>query len=115
MAGILALSVLGVIAYTLYGVVYRLFFSPVAKFPGRKLAAVTFWYEFYYDTIKGGAYVYEIEKMHEEYGKRDIRPDGDARLTAGAGPIVRINPYELSVNDPDMEFMTKLYPTSTLR
>lgn len=55
--------------YTLYGAYRRLYLSPVAKFPGRKLAAVTFWYEFYYDVVKGGAYVYEIEKMHVEYGE----------------------------------------------
>lgn len=30
--------------YLLYTVAYRLFLSPVSKFPGRKLAALTFWY-----------------------------------------------------------------------
>jgi hypothetical protein len=54
--------------YTLYGVVWRLYLSPVAKFPGPRLAALTFWYEFYYDVIKEGAYVYEIERMHQKYG-----------------------------------------------
>ena len=81
-----------VLAWGLYGAFWRLYLSPVAKFPGRKLAALTFWYEFYYDVIKGGAYVYEIEKMHKEFG-----------------PIVRINPYELSIHDTDLEFMNKLY------
>ena len=55
--------------YTIYGVFWRLYLSPVAKFPGSKLAAVTFWYEFYYDAIKGGQYVFEIERMHQVYGK----------------------------------------------
>ena len=54
--------------YTAYGVIYRLFLSPIARFPGRKLAALTFWYEFYFDVIKRGSYVWEIQQMHETYG-----------------------------------------------
>ena len=48
--------------------VYRLYLSPLAKFPGRRLAALTLWYEFYYQVIKGGKYIWEVEKMHQEYG-----------------------------------------------
>ena len=55
--------------YAAYGVFWRLYQSPVAKFPGPRLAAATFWYEFYYDVVKGGQYVYEIERMHQKYGK----------------------------------------------
>lgn len=56
------------ILYGIYGLVYRLYFSPLAKFPGPKLAAATYWYEFYYDVKKRGQYVWEIKKMHEKYG-----------------------------------------------
>ena len=48
--------------------IYRLFFSPIAKFPGPKLAAVTGYYEVYYDVLKKGKYLFEIEKMHNKYG-----------------------------------------------
>lgn len=49
--------------------VYHLYFHPLSKFPGPKLAAATFLYEFYYDVIKSGMYIWEIERMHEKYGE----------------------------------------------
>lgn len=49
-------------------IVYRLFFSSIAGFPGPKVAAITGSYEFYYDFWKSGRYVFEIEKMHKKYG-----------------------------------------------
>ncbi len=49
-------------------IVYRLYLSPLANIPGPKLAAATSWYEFYFDCILPGQYVFEIEKMHKEYG-----------------------------------------------
>lgn len=61
-------SLVAMMLYAAYGVTYRLYFSPIAHFPGRKLAALTFWYEFYFDVIKRGSYVWEIQKMHETYG-----------------------------------------------
>ena len=48
---------------------HRLFLSPIAKFPGPKMAALTRYYEFYYDIIKPGRYVWEIQKMHKKYGR----------------------------------------------
>ena len=47
---------------------YRLYISPLAKFPGPKLAALTLWYEFYYDVILSGQYTWRIGRMHEKYG-----------------------------------------------
>lgn len=49
-------------------VIYRLYWSPLAKIPGPKLAAATFWYEFYYDVIRRGRYTWKIGELHEEYG-----------------------------------------------
>lgn len=45
--------------------VYRLFFSPLANFPGPKLAASTLWYEYYYDVIKRGRYTWKIAELHK--------------------------------------------------
>ena len=57
------------LAYTAGLAFYRLVASPVAGFPGPKIAAATGWYEFYYDYFHNGMFLYEIEKMHDKYGE----------------------------------------------
>lgn len=54
--------------YIFVGGVYRLYFSPLAKFPGPKLTALTFWVEFYYDVTCKGKFFEAIERWHEQYG-----------------------------------------------
>lgn len=49
--------------------IYRLFFSPLAGIPGPKIAAVTGFYETYYDILLKGQYVFKIKEMHEKYGQ----------------------------------------------
>jgi hypothetical protein len=44
--------------------IVRLWLSPLRRIPGPRLAAATGLYEFYYDCILGGKYIFEIEKMH---------------------------------------------------
>jgi hypothetical protein len=58
-------------------VVYRLFFHPLAGFPGPKLAAATLWYETYYDVWLKGKYVFEIKDMHKKYGTLDLCKSSD--------------------------------------
>ncbi|KAI9813881.1 MAG: hypothetical protein M1826_002368 [Phylliscum demangeonii] len=82
------------VLYVAWGIVYRLYFSPIAKFPGPKIAAMTMWYEFYYDVLKAGRYTWRIREMHEKYG-----------------PIVRINPWEIHIDDPD--YYGKIYTGPT--
>ena len=53
-------------------VAYRLWLGPLAAFPGPKLAALTGWYETYFDCVKRGRYWIEIERMHQEYGKSQL-------------------------------------------
>ncbi|KAL8699510.1 MAG: hypothetical protein Q9224_001378 [Gallowayella concinna] len=71
--------------------VYRLYLSPLAKFPGPKLAALTQWVETYYELKNpGGQFIWVYQKWHEQYG-----------------PIIRINPTELHIQDS--EFYETLY------
>ncbi|KAK1758505.1 cytochrome P450 CYP542B3 [Echria macrotheca] len=74
--------------------VNRLFLSPLSSVPGPRLAALTWLYEFYYDIILGGQYVFKTIDLHKKYG-----------------PVVRINPYEVHIGDA--EFYSVLYPTTT--
>ncbi|TVY28782.1 Cyrochrome P450 monooxygenase [Lachnellula hyalina] len=83
-----------VVVWCIQTAVYRLYFSPIAHFPGPKLAAFTLWYEFYYDAWLGGQYVFKIHRLHAQYG-----------------PIIRINPYELHIDTP--EFYDELYAGSS--
>jgi len=99
------LAVAGV-AYLAWGVVYNLFFHPLAKFPGPKLAAATKAYEFYFDIVKEGQFFNEIQRMHKVYGML-IRCNLTLHDLICIGPIVRINPHEIHVNDAD--FYDTLY------
>lgn len=56
------------VSYLISTTVYNLFFHPLRNFPGSKLAAATHIYEFYFDCIKGGKFIWQIQKMHEVYG-----------------------------------------------
>lgn len=49
-------------------VIWRLFFHPLSRFPGPRLAAVTRAYEFYYDVILGGVSVKRYPELHQRYG-----------------------------------------------
>lgn len=67
---VLILSFGACTAYAISLIVYRLLFSPYAKYPGPKLAGATLWYEVYFNCIKGGGGVYfkEIDRLHTIYG-----------------------------------------------
>jgi len=79
-----------VLIYTTYKFFWGFYLSPIANVPGPRLAALTWWYEFYYDVILGGQYVFKIIELHKKYG-----------------PVVRINPEEVHVGDPN--FHSTLY------
>lgn len=58
------------VSISLYAVTrasYRLLLHPLAKFPGPKLAALTSWYEAFYD-VTGGRFPDVLTELHEIYG-----------------------------------------------
>jgi hypothetical protein len=93
--------------FTFYSVLipYRIFLHPLSKFPGPKLAAATPWYKFYYDVILQGNYTFKIMDLHKENGFLSSNSFPNALSKQGSlihpGPIIRINPFELLINDPD--------------
>ncbi|KAL3471741.1 cytochrome P450 [Aspergillus californicus] len=90
--------ILGVslVAYFAVLSIYRVFFHPLSHIPGPKLAAITHGYEFYYDIIKKGTLIWEIKRLHDIYG-----------------PIIRINPREVHILDP--EYYEEIYASSARR
>ena len=65
-AGCFLLYVLGLYAY-------RLLFHPLAKFPGPKLAAISNWYEFYWDVLQHGKFTEHIQALHKQYGTSTLK------------------------------------------
>lgn len=51
---------------------YRLFLSPLVKFPGPKLAALSGFYEAYYEIWLKGQFAFHLDDLHERYGVRDF-------------------------------------------
>ncbi|GAB1217088.1 hypothetical protein ATERTT37_006311 [Aspergillus terreus] len=88
-------SLLG-LAYLVLRSIYRLYFHPLRHIPGPRLAAISSLYEFYYDVVCQGRYLWEIERLHAIYG-----------------PIVRINPREVHIIDPS--FYDEIYAPSSRR
>ncbi|KAM5431408.1 hypothetical protein MferCBS31731_007894 [Microsporum ferrugineum] len=84
------------LAYLIGDAIYQLQFSPLSKFPGPKIAAVTYLYEFYYDAILKGRYIFKVKELHKKYG-----------------PIIRISPREIHIDDP--HFYSILYSHSNPR
>jgi hypothetical protein len=68
--GVTIMVLVGCAIWTLLLAVYRMFFSPIAKIPGPRLAALTGWYEAYYELVLsfGGQYTFKIKELHEQYG-----------------------------------------------
>ena len=62
-------ALIGLAVYLAGLAVYRLYLSPIAKFPGPKLAALTQWVETWYEIKSpGGQFGWIYRRWHEKYG-----------------------------------------------
>ncbi|KAL2181897.1 cytochrome P450-like protein [Thermothelomyces heterothallicus CBS 202.75] len=95
---VLALSIAVGASFVIYLVtitIHRLFFHRISHIPGPKLAALTYYYQSYYDFFPHqGQFIFKLEELHRKYG-----------------PIVRIGPDEVHVNDA--KFYKEMYGSST--
>ncbi|KAJ5171665.1 hypothetical protein N7492_004258 [Penicillium capsulatum] len=82
-----------VLVYVLGRTIYRLYFHPLQKFPGTKVAAATHGYEAYFNVVKGDMLVWELERLHRVYG-----------------PIIRITPEKIHIKDSD--YYDQVFPRS---
>ena len=64
----LASVAVALLLYLGWLVVWRLYLSPLASFPGPKLAALSRWYEAYYEIICKGKFSRKIDELHDCYG-----------------------------------------------
>ncbi|KAA8651302.1 cytochrome P450 [Aspergillus tanneri] len=65
-------------------VAYRVWFHPLRHIPGPPLAKATYLYEWYFDLYLSGQFTFRLNDLHHQYG-----------------PVIRINPDEVHINDPD--------------
>jgi hypothetical protein len=94
---LLVLGILSMLAYLGALAIYRIYFHPNSHIPGPKLAAFTYWYQSYYDLWPhSGRFLWKTIELHEQYG-----------------PVVRIGPNEVQVNDPD--FYSEMYSSGNRR
>ncbi|PWY91666.1 putative cytochrome P450 [Aspergillus sclerotioniger CBS 115572] len=88
--------VIAVVGYSIARILYNLFLHPLRHFPGPWWAACSHLHEFYFDVIQRGMFMWQIERMHQQYG-----------------PIVRINPREIHISDPT--FYNEIYAGGSRR
>ncbi|KAI0836424.1 cytochrome P450-like protein [Hypoxylon sp. FL0890] len=91
----LILLALGLFGTTL--ALRRLLFSPLSRIPGPKLAALTYYYQSYYELFPHqGQFLFKCEELHKKYG-----------------PVIRIGPDEVHINDP--WYWDETYPPPSRR
>lgn len=58
------------VSTTVAQAIKRLYFHPLARYPGPLLAATTVWYKTYYDIVMDGGWAEHLEHLHSVYGEQ---------------------------------------------
>ena len=76
---------------------YNLYFHPLAKFPGPRLAAASSWWEVYVELVRGQPWSLRLVELHEVYGMlfEGLIPRIADIDEVYSGDIVRIGPNEV--------------------
>ena len=84
-SALLGYSVTAIVVLVTSLTIYRRLLHPLAKIPGPFWASITHYYIVKYNLFsKRSQFYLQVEKLHQEYG-----------------PVVRISPNEIHLNDPD--------------
>jgi hypothetical protein len=62
------IAIFGAFCLIFYRIIYNIYLHPLSHIPGSKIATCSSLFEFYHDVVRGGMYMWEIEKMHQKYG-----------------------------------------------
>jgi hypothetical protein len=93
----LGLAGVTIIFYSICLGIYRLYFARIAHIPGPRIAALTYFYQFYYDVFPhSGQFLFQCGRLHKKYG-----------------PVIRIGPDEVHIND--MSFYNEIYTHGSRR
>jgi hypothetical protein len=57
------------IAYSIYSVIYNVYFHPLAKFPGPPVARITIYWKAYIECILNRSFCHALVDLHAQYGK----------------------------------------------
>ena len=91
--------VLDLATYILSLAVYRLYFSPLANFPGPRVAALSWWDEAYYSIFLRGQHAFRLDELHDRYGEATLLSKLASEVDIVLGSIVRITPEEVHIKD----------------
>ena len=96
----------------LYPIIYNVFFHPLRKFPGPRMAGATTWWKAYKEVYQKETLARSLFDLHEKYGEIARSSLIMAFLTYYTGEIVRISPNEVSVSDDVLSILFLIFKAS---